>query len=176
MKNICIFGKPGSGKSTISSGLFYEMKMRDIEVEYCTEYAKELVYGEDFLKLNNQLMVLANQSHPWYIFDKKGLEFTINDGPFLLSLAYLSEESHLPKKQFCDLVVEMYKSYETVNYFLEPDFVHYQETGRIQNSEESEELSQKIKNILIEYGIPFKTITSNEETVNYILRDLEIIY
>ena len=39
-KVISFFGSPGTGKSTTSAGLFYEMKNRDISCELVNEYAK----------------------------------------------------------------------------------------------------------------------------------------
>lgn len=51
--NINIFGGPGVGKSTISSGLFYQMKTRGYKVEFISEYAKDLTYGKDFVKLKD---------------------------------------------------------------------------------------------------------------------------
>ncbi len=170
--HICLFGGPNSGKSTISAGLFHEMKKRNIQVEYCTEYAKDLVYGEEFMKLNNQLMVLANQSHPWFLMEKQDMDYTINDGPFLLSSIYIKEDSHLPRKEFDDLVLSMFKSYKTINYFLVPEFEHYQQTGRTQTKEESKEISDKIRIFLQENDIDFKIIKSGENTINEILEDL----
>src|SRR5574344_1852919 len=173
-KHITLFGGPSCGKSTISSGLFYEMKKRNLDVEYCTEYAKELVYGDDNMKLKNQLLVLANQSHPWFVLQEKEIDFTINDGPFFLSVVYMKENIHIPTNDFCELVAKMFKSFDTVNYFLEPDFDYYQNKGRQQTSEESAELHNLIKSKLLEYNIPFKTIKSNDKTVQKILEDLNL--
>lgn len=175
MKHICLFGGPNSGKTTTSTGLFHEMKKKNINVEYCYEFAKELVYGKDFMQLSNQLSILAKQSYPWFLLEQQGLEYSVNDGPFLLSSIYLREDSHLPKELFKQLVLEMYKSYNTINYFLEPDFEHYQELGRTQTKEESSEISRKIKEYLIQSEIPFKIIKSGENTVNEILKDLRLL-
>ena len=46
LKVINFFGAPGSGKSTIAAGLFFEMKMKQMNVELVTEFAKELCYSE----------------------------------------------------------------------------------------------------------------------------------
>ena len=57
MKHICLFGPTGSGKSTTAYGLANIMKKKNINAEYCSEFAKELVYGQDFMKLSNQLAI-----------------------------------------------------------------------------------------------------------------------
>lgn len=68
----------------------------------------------------------------------------------------------------------MYKSYDTINYFLEPDFSHYQEQGRYQSKEESDALSRAIKQYLIDNDIPFKIIKCGENTELEILKDLGV--
>ena len=172
MKHICLFGPPGCGKSTTAYGLANIMKKKNINAEYCSEFAKELVYGQDFMKLSNQLSILAKQAYPWFLYEQQGLEYSINDGPFLLSNIYLREDTHLPKEIFKQFVLEMYKSYDTINYFLEPDFSHYQEQGRYQSKEESDALSRAIKQYLIDNDIPFKIIKCGENTELEILKDL----
>jgi tRNA uridine 5-carbamoylmethylation protein Kti12 len=94
-KHICIFAGPGTGKSTTCAGLFYKMKSNGYKVEYCTEYAKNLVFSKDFYRLKDQLYVLAKQSHPWFKLDSQ-VDYTINDGPFLLGTIYLQESEHIP--------------------------------------------------------------------------------
>ncbi len=39
-----MFGGPGTGKSTSAAGLFFKMKLAQMEVELVTEYAKDLVW------------------------------------------------------------------------------------------------------------------------------------
>lgn len=169
MKHICLFGGAGVGKSTIASGLFYEMKTRNMSVEYLTEYAKGIVYKKDFTTLQDQLLITATQHHPWTCVKK---DFSINDGAFLLGCIYGKESKHFPKNLFDELIIQMFKSYDTVNYFLVPDFDYYEQNGRIETKQESEEISAKILNLLIENGIPFKTLKSNKDSVKEILLDL----
>ena len=45
---INLYGGPGCGKSTVSSGLFYKMKSEGYCVEYVSEYAKDLTYEERY--------------------------------------------------------------------------------------------------------------------------------
>ena len=60
-KVINLFGNPGSGKSTTASYLFSEMKALGIEVELVTEVAKDLVWDEDWKRLNNQVYIFSTQ-------------------------------------------------------------------------------------------------------------------
>ena len=104
MLNINFFGGPGTGKSTTSAGVFHEMKKNGYKVEYVSEYAKDLVYSKDFYKIKDQLMILAKQHHPWFKLEEQ-VDYTVNDGPFLLGSIYLQDSPHLPKKEFEDLLL-----------------------------------------------------------------------
>lgn len=109
MKHICLFGGPGVGKSTISSGLFNLMKRKGYSVEYVTEYAKGLTYSKSTFRLSDQLYILAKQHHPWFVL-KSQIDYTVNDSPFILGLAYTQETEHLPLNEFKNLIISMYKT------------------------------------------------------------------
>ena len=174
MININLFGGPGTGKSTTSAGLFHEMKKRGYSVEYITEYAKDLVYSKDFFKLKDQLMILAKQSHSWFKLEDQ-LDYTINDGPFLLGLVYLQENPHLPEKEFKEFLLKMWHSYDHINIFIERNLEEhgYQEYGRTQTLEEAIQKDEEIKQVLEENGIPYISVEMGDNTVNEILKIIE---
>lgn len=60
-KVINLFAGPGAGKSTTAAALFVLMKTEGYKVELVTEYAKELVYAEDWETLNWQPAVTKEQ-------------------------------------------------------------------------------------------------------------------
>ena len=167
MININFFGGPGTGKSTTSAGVFHEMKKAGYSVEYISEYAKDLVYSKDYFKLKDQLMILANQSHPWFKLEEQ-VDFTVNDGPFLLGLVYLQENEHMPAEEFKAFLLKMWDTYENVNIFIQRDVeAHgYQEYGRNQTLEEAIEKDNEIKAVLDENNIPYHVVRMGEETVN----------
>lgn len=166
--HISLFGGPASGKSTSAAGLFHELKKRHIECELVTEYAKDLVYSKDFMTLSDQLMVLAKQHHHWFKLDDQ-LEYTVSDAPFLHSCIYLQEKDGFPAELFKKFVVELYKSYDTINIFLEREESYYQEYGRLQNLEECLEIDSQIKSLLDENNIPYYSVKINENTIQNIL-------
>jgi hypothetical protein len=176
LTNINFFGSPGSGKSTLSAGLFYEMKKKNYKAELVTEYAKSLVYSESFLKLQDQLMVLANQHHPLFALEGK-VDFAINDGPFILGIIYLNSELY-PKKEFNDFVMTLWKQHNHINYFIKrTESLEYQNFGRIQNEKESKELEDKIQALLDMNKIPYKILeTGNENNLDIVLEDVMKYY
>lgn len=90
-KVLNLFGGPGSGKSTMRSGLFNLLKQAGHKVEEVTEFAKDLTYGKDYGSLRDQLWVLAEQNHRQYRL-RGQVDLIITDSPIPLSLAYAGPE------------------------------------------------------------------------------------
>jgi hypothetical protein len=116
------------------------------------------------MKLSDQLMVLANQHHPLHVL-KEQVDFVINDGPFLLSTAYYQTNYNLPEKVFKDLVIQMFKTYDNINIFINrnPEYA-FEQTGRNESEQESMIIDSKIKGILIENNIKFIELQSSKNT------------
>jgi len=170
MINIQLFGMPGSGKSTTAAGLFFEMKKQGIKVEYITEIAKDIVYSKDFFTLKDQLMITARQHHQLFKLEGQ-VDFTINDGPFLIGLAFLQDNEHLPRKEFEDLVLKMYQSYTNINIFLEKkEDQPHEKYGRRENELECIEIGKKIKNILDENNIQYHVVKISDHVIEDILK------
>ncbi len=167
-KHINLFGGPSSGKSTSAAGLFYEMKIQKYKVEYCTEYAKDLVYSNDTTKLDDQLMVLAQQHHKTLVLDSQ-VDYVINDGFFLLSCIYVKDKPHLDIELFKKLVISIFKSYDTINIVLKVKEENYQDYGRTQTFEESLEIHNQIIELLEENDIKFIELEVDKNTINGIL-------
>ncbi len=174
-EHICIWGAPGTGKSTIAAGLFHEMKMRGYSVELVAEYAKSLVFSKDFFKLKDQLYVFAKQQHPWFKLQGQ-VEYTVNDSPFLMGALYVQDSEHLPKKELVHLMNTMYKTYKTIDIFLlRNENNKYETTGRNQTSEESYEMQNEIAKFLLFNDIEHIKIVSSDKAVQEILDFINIL-
>lgn len=171
MVNINLFGGPGTGKSTSAAGLFYKMKSKGYKVEYIQEYAKELTFGKDFIKLADQLLILGVQHHRMFRL-KNQVEYVIHDSPFIMGMVYLQEDSNIPQKEYSELIVKMFKSYKNINIFLERDTEHhkYQDYGRSQTLEESLLKDKEIKSLLIDNDIPFHEVKIGNKSIKKILK------
>ena len=172
MVNINLFGGPGIGKSTIASGLFYNMKLNDYYVEYVQEYAKELTFGKDMVKLSDQLLVLGEQHHRVHRL-KNQVDYIIHDSPFIMGLCYLLDDEHLPKEEYKNLIVKMFHTYENVNIFLNRNENRdYQNYGRRENIAEARIKDDEIYDMLVQNNIPFYNINVNDKTVEKIMEIL----
>lgn len=163
---INLIGGPGSGKSTTAAGLFYELKKRGIVCELASEFAKDKVYEEAFRTMDDQIYIFAKQYHKiWRLRDK--VEVIITDSPLPISLYYMKE----PSEYFNSLVVEQYRKFNNLMFFIERG-EGYEQEGRIQSLEESKQIDEEIKNLMEEYGIEYKSISQNN-AINEILDDIK---
>jgi hypothetical protein len=169
MINIQLFGGPGTGKSTTAAGLFYKMKMAGYKVEYITEYAKELTFAGEDIRLSDQLHILGEQHHRLKRLEGK-VDYVIHDSPFLMGLMYLNDNDiHLPKTEFKNLILSMYKSYNNSNIFLNRnEEIQYQKYGRSQELSEAIKIDNKIKNMLDNEDIKYMEFMAHKNTVDRI--------
>ena len=171
--NINLFGGAGLGKSTTATGLFHYMKTNNFKVEYISEYAKDLTYGGDLIKLADQLHILGEQHHRLFRLRGK-VEYIIHDSPFIMGIAYLEEDDiYLNKKPFEDLVISLFNNYNNLNILLVRNLEkEYQQYGRNQTLSEAIEKDAEIKNILIRYKIPFFEVEAHAPDTIYKLFNL----
>jgi len=176
MLNINIFGGPGIGKSTTAAKLFGKMKARDHKVEYIQEFAKELTFSKDYTRLSDQMLILGEQHHRMFRLNGQ-IDFLIHDSPFIMGVTYLSEDPHLPKEAYTNLVVQMFNSYDNINVFLERDIenLQYQEYGRRQTLAEAIQKDVEIKALLDEYGIEYVIVKAGKKCAKKILKEVKKI-
>ena len=58
---INLFGAPGAGKSTGAAYIFSQLKMRGVNVELVTEFAKDKVWEKSVEVFNNQAYIFGKQ-------------------------------------------------------------------------------------------------------------------
>ncbi len=144
MTVINLFGGPSVGKSTMASELFVMMKKLGYKVELVTEFAKDLVYADDNTRLDDQLMVFAEQNHRLFRLRDK-VDFVITDSPLLITKVY---NESLSREFFDPFVDSIFNSYDNINFILERDDSFYQKYGRMHNLSQAKEIDNKIIDIL----------------------------
>jgi tRNA uridine 5-carbamoylmethylation protein Kti12 len=166
MKVINLFGQPSAGKSTTAAGLFFFMKLRNINCELVTEFAKKLVWAERTRTFDDQLYLLAKQNHLLVNLLGK-VEYAVTDSPILLANVYGTSMSNT----FKQLVIETFNSYDNINFFIKR-VKPYNPKGRNQNEAESDALVDVIKNVLTRFEIPHIDIVGDEDAPYEILKNL----
>lgn len=140
---INLFGGPGCGKSTLAAKLYSELKQQHIEVEYVNEYPKQLVYEENVLSLQNQILVFATQHHRIWTAARHN-QIVITDSPILLSTVYNPQTSVYLRQ----LIIEMHHQFTNFNILLTRVPSFHSMTGRIHSLQQSAELDQHIEEVL----------------------------
>lgn len=171
-KIINLFGGPSSGKSTITSGLFYELKRRNISCDNPYEFPKQVAWEDNQSQITDQLYIFANQ-HRGIVRSYGKVDYIILDSPILLSLAYKDGYDNgypasLYGENFNTMVLDVFNKYENINIFLDrPD--DFEDNGRFQNKEQSLSFDKKIKGILDDNKISYRTLKVNDQTIDFIL-------
>lgn len=153
-----LYGGPGSSKSTFAAAIFSHLKLRAINCELVTEYAKDVVWGENYNILKNQIYVFGKQHQRIFrLLDK--VEVIITDSPLLMQLAYSGD--HTPLN---NLIIHEHNNLKRLDIFLirkKP----YNPSGRSQTLEEAKVIDGTIKNILTTYCPSHMEIEGLEENI-----------
>lgn len=171
LKVINLFSGPGAGKSTTAAGLFYLMKIRGASVELVTEYAKEIVWDENWSGLKKQERIFTEQNNRLKRLIGK-VEYAVTDSPILLSHIYASGE-YLTSRNFLPLIDEEFSRYNNINFFLKRK-KEYVAVGRTQTKEEAENIDRLILNLLDSKGIGYNTVVGDETAPYSVLKFLNI--
>lgn len=160
------FGGPGSGKSVSCMDICHQLKKRGYNAEYVQEYAKELVYEENWELLDgspeHQFEMLKEQlGRVDRLYGK--VDFIVTDSPILLNGVYNKSLT----RAYDQMVTSLYKDFENFTYFVERDSSSYQQEGRIQDLAESQKIDQDIKSLLRDKDIYYGTY--NHQTIDKIV-------
>lgn len=169
-KVINLYGGPSTGKSTMASHIFAELKWRGVNVELVNEFAKGKVWENSLNVLKNQNYVFGKQSHyMWRVAPH--VDVIVTDSPILLSLVY--DESNNPL--FRAYVKQEYDTYDNLDYFLIRKKA-YNPIGRMQTEGEAKELDNVVLktlsdlkiNYIIKEGIRDSVFEIVEEIITHI--------
>lgn len=156
MKVINLIGGPGCGKSTTAAGLFYELKKKGYSVELVTEYAKTRVWEDALKTLKDQIYVFGKQHHSQWKLEGK-VDYIVTDSSLLFSIIYGGDQV---TEAFESLVIEDFRRFNNVCIFLERTGIDYERNGRLETSQEAEEIDKRILRLVDKYKIPITRISS----------------
>jgi hypothetical protein len=165
---INLFGAPGAGKSTGAAYIFSQLKMRGVNVELVTEFAKDKVWEKSVEVFNNQAYIFGKQ---YFRISRcaNQVDVIVTDSPLILSIIY--NNNPVLGKDFDKVVLNVSNSYNNRNYFLTRE-VPYSSIGRIHTEEESNQISNKIYQLLVDNNIDFTLISGTENGYNKIVESI----
>ena len=170
---LAILGAPGSGKSTLSSGLLYFSKLFLFKADSVPEVAKWDYYkGVDFSAADYEYTKFKSQKDLEDIYPKD-LEITICDAPLIISAIYASyyrgDDSKIAKDMF-ELANE-YK-YRYTHFLVSRKLVKFENFGRNETESQSEQLHQKTLQILERLQINYTVINRYDDHIPIQILDM----
>lgn len=142
------YAGPGAGKTTAALELTAELKKAGLNVEYVSEYAKELVLEDKSELLSDQQHVTDEQYHRLDRL-RNSVDVIVTDSPVLLGIVYGADRIDDAYRQ---KLRSYYDSFENIDIYLERRTV-YDTKGRVQSEEEAVGLDKAISQMLEQQNI-----------------------
>lgn len=172
-----IIGAPCSGKSTLACSLFSKLKSKHHSAEYVAEYAKQLVWQEDFELLDNQYYV-AQQQYKMIKSIHGKVDYLVCDSPLFISLFYneynKNNISNVEKTK--SMILDKMSEFEdSVYIFIKRNKKNsYDLNGRIHSESESVEIEESIQKMLVDNDITYFEMSTGDDLAKvyrYITKD-----
>ena len=163
-----LFGVPGAGKSTGAAYIFSQLKMKGINAELITEFAKDKVWENNEKVFKNQLYLFGKQSFRISRVQDE-VDVIVTDSPLLLSILY--NQTPILGENFNQLVYDVFNSYNNINYLIKRT-KPYNPSGRMQTEEESNALAQPMVDLLTNWNVPYNNISGDVDGYNQIVNEV----
>jgi hypothetical protein len=151
---------PSAGKSTLALELAGWMKHKRYNVEYVSEYPKDLAWEEAANLFDDQLHIFGEQWRRNYRLIGK-VDWIVTDSPIVTSLFYMKDAlKKIPEEyrhgvlyHFRLMVKAAHHSFDHKIFFIDRGDRKFIKEGRIHNEEESKKLDGEIQTIAHKHGI-----------------------
>jgi hypothetical protein len=166
-KVINVIGGPGCDKSLVTSAIILFLKLHDKTVEVIPDYAKSLVWQQNFEVLKNQYFIAQRQYEMLNLLDGQ-IQFLITECS-LPQVLYYNENY---ADNICDIgktrtqILEWYKQHNNVNVLVERGDRKYIHTGRFQDEEQAKGIDRGLRDILTREGLRFTALPGDVEAIN----------
>lgn len=168
MIKINLYGGPSSGKSTIAAQIFAALKVLGKRVELVREYAKELVYEGQNMKLlseSDRLIILAEQFRRESILHNS-VDFIITDSPMILT-------AYFHKYDYAKDIVLRHLNPNEIHIWVERP-AQFEEVDRSHNEEESKKIDSEMVEFIESCQVTLDRVSgSPEERLSQVLEILK---
>ncbi|MBP3431438.1 MAG: AAA family ATPase [Clostridia bacterium] len=172
-----LLGAAGSGKSTLACDVFAKLKRKGFRCEYVPEYAKNVVYEENYRRLANQLYIFSSQYFSLDLVRDK-VDIVITDSPMVLSIFYNNERDNknkVPEEIFNQLVLYCHSTFDNLNFLIKRNH-EYKQEGRYQNESQAKQEEVVLENLLDKLGVDTMKLLSSDDCASKIVEAVEKRY
>ena len=170
---LAILGAPGSGKSTLSSGLLYFSKLFLFKTDAVPEVAKWDYYkGVDFTSENYEYDKFQRQKEI-EDFYPNDLEITICEAPLIISAiyaAYYKGDDHPIAKDMFKLAQAHKHRY--THFLVSRKLIKFEDYGRNESEKQAEQLHLKTLEILEKLQINYTIINRYDDHIPIQILDM----
>jgi len=159
---------PGAGKSTLAAGTFSKLKWDEINCEYVSEFAKDLVWGEVTKILDDPIYVFAEQQHRMRRLLGK-VKVILTDAPLINSVLYYNGPY---ANTFVPMVFDVINSMDNLNFLVNRK-KKYHPVGRLQTECEARALDDQVETLLDKYNQSYTSIDGVPESINVIAENIK---
>lgn len=154
IRRICLYGGPGTGKTTTASDLFAELKRStvagkiDVQVELVQEWVKTWAWEGRKPQGFDQNFIFANQQRLEEIPLRNGVDCIVTDSPLLLGCAY-ARKNHVKSWQALLTLAELHEeAYPGLHIFLDRGDRPYVAKGRFEDEQGARRMDSFIRGML----------------------------
>lgn len=165
---INLAGAPGAGKSTLAARIFSELKMKNINAELITEFAKDKTWEQNYAALKCQEYVFGKQSFRLKRC-KDQVDVIVTDSPLFLGIMY--NQNPALDYHFEQTVINVFNSYNNITYFVKR-VKPYNPAGRNQTEAESDALVDATLALMNRFNIPYTVVTGDDVGFEQIMSDV----
>lgn len=166
-KVINIIGGPGSDKSLFSSAIVLQLNLHHKSVEIIPDYAKSLVWQQNFEVLKNQYFIAQRQFEMLNLLDGQ-VQFLITECS-LPQVAYYNEHY---EDNICDIgktrkqILEWYGQHDNINILVERGDKKYIHSGRFQDEDQARTIDRGLRDLLVREELPFTSLAPDVAAIN----------
>ena len=166
-KVINIIGGPGSNKSLFSSAIVLYLNMQQKTVETVPDYAKSLVWQQNFEALKNQYSIAQRQFEMIDLLDGQ-THFIVTECS-LPQVLYYNEHY---EDNICDVaktrahILKWYKQHNNVNILIERGDRKYVHSGRFQDEDHARMIDHGLRATLVREGMHFTELKPDITSIN----------
>jgi hypothetical protein len=162
-----VIGGPGCDKSLITAAIIVFLKLREKTIEVIPDFAKSLVWQQNFEVLKNQYFIAQRQFEMLSLLDGQ-VQFLVTECSLPQVLFY--NENYLDN--ICDIektrkqILEWYNQCNNINIFVERGDRKYIRTGRFQDEEQARNVDRGMRELLDREALPYTVLPSDVTAVN----------